>query len=179
MSLPVSPLHTQSIQPVCGKCLDDDLSGCENTISCLLWWMSNTPTTHTVFSISKLSLWLSAAQPCLLQLKYQPGRLHFKVSGKPYRQHTWTHTRTQPKPLLLLYTAGEGFTQQWKSLQHSDGPNEGVRGREESPLSQFEQRGDEITQVVSAGLTNEHRDGDENNKTSRATVCLLTHRCIH
>ncbi len=94
---------------------------------------------------------------------------------------THGHTRTHPKPLLLLHTAGEGFTQQWKSLWHSDGRNKGTRGRGRagSPLSQFEQRADEITQVVVARLTNEHRDGDENNKTGRATFCLLTHRCIH
>lgn len=53
------------------------------------------------------------------------------------------------------------------------------RGRAGSPLSQFEQQADEITQVVVARLTNEHRDGDESNKTGRATFCLLTHRCIH
>lgn len=48
------------------------------------------------------------------------------------------------------------------------------RGRAGSPLSQFEQQADEITQVVVARLTNEHRDGDESNKTGRATFCLLT-----
>lgn len=48
-----------------------------------------------------------------------------------------------------------------------------------SPLSQFEQQADEITQVVVVRLTNEHRDGAENNKTGRATFCLLTHRRIN
>lgn len=124
--------------PVCGKCLDDDLSGCKNTISCLLWWMSNTRTAHTVFSISKLSLWLSAAQP-LPSPTVIPAR--FKncnsktVSGQP--NHPLAHTRghaRKPKPLLLLYPAGAGFTQQWKSLWHSHGRNEGTRGEGEQDL---------------------------------------------
>lgn len=48
------------------------------------------------------------------------------------------------------------------------------RGRAGSPLSQFEQQADEITQVVVARLTNEHEDRDENNKTGRGTFRLLT-----
>lgn len=48
------------------------------------------------------------------------------------------------------------------------------RGRAGSPLSQFEQEDDEITQVVVARLTNEHRDGVKNNKKGTVTSSLLT-----
>lgn len=52
----LSFLCTQSLKPVCGKCLDDDLSGCKNTASCLRWWMSNTPTTCHVLYIEAVTL---------------------------------------------------------------------------------------------------------------------------
>lgn len=85
---------------------------------------------------------------------------------------------TQPSPVVVhsrnwLYTAVKVFM----AFRWTKRGNKG-RGIAGSPLSQFEQRADEITQVVVAGLTNEHRDGDENDKTSRATFCLLTHRRI-
>lgn len=104
------------------------------------------------------------------------GNCNSKSQGsRIIRKHTHGHTCGQPKPLLLLYTAGKGFTQQWKSLWHSDGRNGRTRGRGRagSPLSQFEQQADKITQAVVARLTNEHREGDENNKTGIRQSHLL------
>lgn len=133
--------------------------------------------THHVLYIEAVTL--ASCSTALPSPTVIPARVTVIQSLGDAESSVSTHTdtpRTEPKPLLLSHTAGEGFTQQWKSLWHSDGRNEGARGRGRagSPLSQFEQQADEITQVVVAGLTNEHRDGDENNKTGRATFCLLT-----
>lgn len=165
MCVAVSAACTESSRArVCGKRLDDDLSGYKNTISCLLWWMGNTRTTHTMFSISKLSLWLSTAQPCRLNSESVRATAEdsFRVPESSVNTHGCTHTL--PRHFTQLYTAGEVFTQQEKSLRYSDGQNEirKARGRAGSPLSQFEQQANEITQVVVVRLANERRGGHEN-----------------
>ncbi len=173
---------THKAQGLCGKCLADDLSGCKNTISCLLWWMSNTRTTHTTFSISKLSQWLSAAQT-LPSPTVIPARitviLSLGVAKSSVSTHMETHTRNSN--LSCCCTQQERALHSSESLYGIQMDETRDRGGERagSPLSQFEQQADEITQVVVARLTNEHRDGAENNKTGRATFCLLTHRHIN
>lgn len=107
--------------------------------------------------------------PASSNCKVGPGERKKTLSGylTHLLAHTRTHTRTtQISPVVVLsrrglYTAVKVFI----AFRWTEQGNEGGREGAGSPLSQFEQRADEIKQVVVAGLTNEQPNGDENNKT--------------
>lgn len=88
---------------------------------------------HAMFSISRLSLWLPAAQ-MLPSLTALPARLTVIQSPGVGRDHLSVHTSTrarqsQKRSCCWAQQEAGAFTQQWKSLWHSDGRKVRMRCR--------------------------------------------------
>lgn len=148
----LSFLCTQSLKPVCGKCLDDDLSGCKNTASCLRWWMSNTPTTCHVLYIEAVTLASCGTNAAFPDCTASQVNCNSKSrSSERSSICSQKHMRaSKPSPLLLSCTAGGGALHSSESLYGIQMAEKWERGAEierNPPLSQFKQQADEITQV--------------------------------
>lgn len=82
-----------------GKFLDDDLSVCTDTPSCLLWWMSNTCALCSVLYIEAVTL--ACCSTTLADRPIVPARLTVnqspEVAGHPLAHaRTQVHTTAQP-----------------------------------------------------------------------------------
>lgn len=146
--------QTQTTRPVCGKCLGDDLSGCKNTVPCLRWWMSNTPTTCHVLYIEVVTLASCCTNAAFADCTVSQVNCNSKSRGgerSSFCAHKDTHA-SEPNALLLLGTAGGGgfytavkvfmafrWTKKWEW---------GAEGERDPPLSQFEQQADKTTEVA-------------------------------
>lgn len=139
---------------------------------------------HAMFSISRLSLWLPAAQT-LPSLTALPARLTVIQSLGVARDHLPAHTSTRThrsqnhscccaQQEAGLYTAVKVFMAfRWTKSENKVWRESAIPPKSIWTAGRWNNTGS----AVEACLTNEHRGGDENNKTATATFACWQ-RCI-